>query len=74
VYRSANQMSVITTMNIPTLTHTLSLQSDMTCPTHRGRLGAARCQIVVRRHGLSRVTLLLWGAGRKVCSPTPLRD
>jgi hypothetical protein len=46
VYRSANQISAITTMNIPTLTHALSLQLDMICSTHRGRLGAARCQTV----------------------------
>ena len=45
--RSANQIRPITTRNIPTLTHTLSLQSDMTCPTHWGHLGAVRCQIVV---------------------------
>ncbi len=47
MYRSANQISEITTKNIPILTHILSLQSDMTCPTHWEHLGAVRCQIVV---------------------------
>ena len=47
VYRKANQIRPITTRNIPTLTHALSLQSNMICPTHRGRLGAAQRQIVM---------------------------